>query len=944
MSDCGWKRNVSWLAVAVCSLTAMQAMAQVPAVERGAGSANGATAGGGDGEDIVVSGSRVARTGFNAPTPTTVIGEELIEARGFTNAIDAINEVPAFRPSQTPAAGARGGISSGGSFVDLRGLSAAGGAPTARTLVLVDRRRFVPSNQVGQVDLNLIPTALIARTEVVTGGASAAWGSDAVAGVVNIILKKDLQGIEASAGYGQTDKDDYHEYSFNFAAGTGFADGRGHVLFGVDYFDNRGIPDPAISRDWGRRGYGNLALGPRPAGTPARNILPDVRLSDRLAPGGVIVGGPLDNIEFLGNGATRIFTPGTLVGGNQMFGGGANDSNAGIYFTGGSNLVNPIKRFATMGRLTYDISDALTGFVELSYGESHFRGLSASHRDDANLTIRQDNAFLPESVRAQMVARNLQTITVGRIALDDNFNYYRLRTDQNVRRVAAGLKGELGGFEWDAYYQNGRSRYVQRNQSTVMSNYLAAVDAVRDASGTIVCRPGAANNPDPGCVPFNIFGRNSPSQGAVDYVQRTSRNAVTTRQEVAALNITGEPLTLWAGPVSVALGVEYRRERVNSVVDAASAARRYDVSNYQPIRGSYHTKEAYGEIVVPLLKDSPAGRSLEFNGALRRTDYSTSGAVTTWKIGGTYDPVDTVRFRATLSRDIRAPNLNELFAGAVSGRANVVDPATGVSRQTTSLVVGNARLRPERARTFTGGVVFSPSFVPGFRASADYFDIRIRDVITQFSAQTIVDRCAAGATELCRLITRNAANAIVEVRGETLNFNALETRGVDLEASYSIPADTLVPGQFTLRALATYVDRLVLTDAVGPTDRVRQTVPHWSANATLTYSLGRFIGTAQVRYIDSTLFDATLIGPDDPRYDPKLPNSINVNRRPPVAYVNLSAQYRIAGDEDRGVQLFGVINNLFDKDPPPFAGSNPTGGVLYDLIGRSFRFGIRGKY
>lgn len=896
--------------------------------------------------EIVVSGTRIQSSGFTAPTPTTVIGEALLDARGITNAVDAINEVPAFRPSQTPAAAGRGGTSSGGSFVDLRGLSAVAGAPTARTLVLVDGRRFVPSNQIGQVDLNLVPASLIQRVEVVTGGASAAWGSDAVAGVVNVILKDKLEGFEGGASYGVSDVGDFKEYAANLAAGGSFADGRGHVILGIDYLNNRGVGDGYVTRDWNRLAYGNLVLpANRPAGTASRNILPDIRISDRMAPGGVIVGGPLDNIEFTGGQGTRTFTPGTLVGGTQMLGGGANNSNAGVYFAGGSNLINPIRRWATMGRLSFDVADWVQLFVEANHGESVFTGLSASHRDDANLTIRRDNAFLPESVRQAMINNNLQTITVGRVALDDNFSYYRLRTDQQVDRVVVGASGAIGSkWKWDAYYQFGRSNYVQRNDGVEAANYLAAIDAVRDGSGNIVCRGGAANNPDPGCVPFNIFGMNSPSQAAVDYVRRTMVNNVTTKQTVIAANISGEPIDLWAGPLSVAFGVEYRKEEVSSQVDADSLARRYDVSNYQPIQGSYDTREVYFEAALPVLRESVVGHSLDLNGAVRRTDYSTSGVVTTWKVGGSYEPVADLRLRATLSRDIRAPNLNEYFARAITARALINDPVTGVSVQANGIVSGNPNLRPERADTFTAGGVFQPRFIPGLRASVDYYHITIKDVITQLASQVIVDRCIAGVADLCPLITRNAANAITEVRGQSLNFNSLETAGVDFELQYAVPADAVVPGRVTLRGLATYVDRLVLTDTGGPVDRVRQTVPHWSANLSLDYALGRFGALAQVRIIGDTLFDSTLIGPDGPGYSPTLSNSINLNRRSPVAYVNLSAKYELMSDGPRKFEIFGVVNNLFDKDPPPFAGNNPVGGVLYDLVGRAYRVGFRFKY
>jgi outer membrane cobalamin receptor len=199
--------------------------------------------------EVVVTASRVARSGFTAPTPTTVLGQDVVQQRGATNITEVINETPAFRPSATAAAAARGGSSSGGSFLDLRGLNGQGATTVARTLVLVNGRRHVPSNPGGVVDINMIPSSLIERTEVVTGGASAAWGSDAVSGVVNLILKNRLQGIEGAVGYGQAEEGDFQEYSFNIAAGSSFGGGRGHVIAGFEYVDNNGIKDALISRD-----------------------------------------------------------------------------------------------------------------------------------------------------------------------------------------------------------------------------------------------------------------------------------------------------------------------------------------------------------------------------------------------------------------------------------------------------------------------------------------------------------------------------------------------------------------------------------------------------------------------------------------------------------------------------------------------------------------------
>jgi outer membrane receptor protein involved in Fe transport len=895
--------------------------------------------------EVVVTASRVARSGFTAPTPTTVLGQDVVQQRGATNITEVINETPAFRPSATAAAAARGGSSSGGSFLDLRGLNGQGATTVARTLVLVNGRRHVPSNPGGVVDINMIPSSLIERTEVVTGGASAAWGSDAVSGVVNLILKNRLNGIEGAVGYGQSDENDFKEYSFNIAAGSSFANGKGHVIAGFEYVDNKGVADASVSRDWGRMNYATLTLNtPRAAGLPARILLPNVVASDRMSNGGVIVGGPLDNIEFCGGQCTRIFTPGAFVGGNQMSGFGANNSNVGVTLLGGSNLVNPIERYSGLVRSEWEFSSKLTGFVEFSHAESKFHGTTAQRRDDASLTIRQDNAFLPESVRQQMIANNLQTITVGRVANDPGYSNYPTRTKQQGDRLAFGFEGTIGKWKWDTYYQWGRNNYVQLNDGTLNSNYTAAIDAVRDAGGNIVCRPGAAlNAADPGCVPFNIFGQGSPSAAAIDYVLGTMVNDVTTKQQVAAFNLSGDVFNLPAGPVSVAAGVEYRKEEVSSQVDDRSLASRWDLNNYKPINGSYNTKEVYGEIVVPILRDVVMFDSLDLNAAVRRTDYSTSGPVTTWKVGGTWDVVRDIRFRATKSRDIRAPNLRELFSPVVQTRGNISNPFIGGTAQQDILTSGNPNLVPERANTFTAGVVLQPRWIPGLRFSADYFDIKINDVITQLAAQEIVNRCFAGVQTLCDDITFTNGRNITQVRNRQQNFASLDTSGWDFEFSYRLPRPVF-GGDLSFRALGSFVADLTTTDSTGVVDRAKQTVPEWSWNVSANYDIGKFGLNLQARYIGPTTIDVTLREPGDPDYNAASTNSVSVNSRPGFTYWNMSVQYRLIDEPGRRLQLFGVVNNIFDLDPPLGSPGNQTGPSLYDLVGRSFRVGARFNY
>ncbi len=896
--------------------------------------------------EVVVTASRVT-AGFAAPTPTTVVGVEQVQARGFTNIADALNQVPAFRATHTTASSARGGALFGGSYLDLRGLNGQHSGATARTLVLVDGRRHVPSTASGQVDLNMIPTSLVQRTEVVTGGASAAWGSDAVAGVVNLILKDRLQGVEGSAGFGQSSRGDFTEYSATLAGGTSFAGGRGQVIAGIDYLDNKGVPDSSVSREWGRAFPGTVTLpAVRPAGVPRFLIANGVYTSDRMTPGGIIVGGPLDNIQFLPGGATSTFVPSTLVGGNVMLG-GPGFGNVGISGTPGSYLVNPLSRYAALARARYEFSDGLSAFVEVSQAESKFNGTTAQRRDDGSLTIARDNAFLPEDIRSRMTGLNLQNITVGRIAYDNGYGYFPQHTDQKTQRFVVGAQGKLSGkWTWDAYYQVGKNRYVQNNPTTLTPNYLAAIDAVRDAGGNIVCRPGARlQAADPGCVPFNIFGQNSPSAAAIRYVTGVGVNDVAIQQNAAALNVRGDLFNLPAGAVAVAVGLEYRKEEANSTVDANSFASRFDLNNFKPILGKYNTKEAYAEVAAPLLRDAPGAKSLEVNAAIRHTNYSTSGPVTTWKIGFTYEPFADLRFRGTKSRDIRAANINELYQLGTQSRGSVINPRNGLTAQVDTFSIGDPTLTPEKANTYTGGVVYQPSWLSGFRASVDYYDIVINDVISRLLPQQVVDLCHAGQAALCADVVYDSTNTIQRLTVRNRNFNKLATNGFDIEVSYRLPTGFLgIPGSVNLRALGNNVMDLATTDTAGTIDRAGETVPKWSWNFATTYNVDRLTLNAQVRYVGEKVIDITRIGPEAKNYTATDPNSTNKNLLPPIAYVDLSAQVDLIKSGERSLVLFGMVNNLFDMDPPLGGTANQTSPVPYDLVGRAYRLGLRFKY
>jgi iron complex outermembrane receptor protein len=909
-------------------------------------------------EEVVVTASRV-RTGFTAPTPTTVVGEAAIEKRGVTNVADVLNEVPAFRATFTASSTTRSSAFSGGTFLDLRGLNGNDAPATARTLVLVDGHRYQPSTANMLVDLNMIPTSLIERTEVVTGGASAAWGSDAIAGVVNLILKSRIEGWQGGVGYGSTDKGDNREYSANLATGNTFAGGKGHFIIGADYVDNQGVPDPYVSRAWGREGWGAITnTAVRAAGVPQKVVSAGVTASSRFTPGGVIVGGPLAGAMFLPGGATTQFVPGSLVSGDSQIG-CPTCSNYGINLSGGSLLENPVERWTALARANYEITDRLEIWGELSQGQSWYDGLSGQRRDNAAITVQRDNAFLPSPVAAAMLANNLASVTVGRLANDPGYGtpgqgggFYARSTHLKLTRAAGGFKGAVfDNWKWDISGETGKSEYTQFGQATNSNNYFAAIDAVRDSSGNIVCRPGAnLAKAAPGCVPFNIFGQGSPSQAAIKYVMDFGTNHVVLQENDLAANITGDLFQLPAGPVSIAAGAEYRSEQVATDTSAASAAGLLDTASYKPFSGAYHDEEVYAETVVPLLLDMTFAHSLGLNAAVRETNYSTSGAVTTWKLGATYEPTPDFRFRVTRSRDIRAPNLNELYQKGNLVFSTVINPRTGQSGQISTFITGNPNLVPEQADTVTGGVVFQPTFFPGFHASLDYYNILINGVIGQVLPQNIINGCEAGDQSLCSALkyTGNTLNTITQF---SLNLNKLQTQGYDIEVAYRVPQAYMfnLPGQVSLSALGTNVRQIATTSVTaagvpGVIDRAGQTAPKWAWNFTTNYDLGRFSAQAQVRFLDGVVIDSTYLDPSDAGYASTLPNSTNYNHEPDVAYLNLSLQYTLLDSGHRSVTLYGVANNVFDVAPGRFDAGNGGNASPYDLIGRTFRIGARFKY
>lgn len=891
--------------------------------------------------EVVVTGSRIVRDGYDAPTPVNVLGSAEILAEAPANIADFVNTLPSVAGSVT-ASSSSGSLSNGQAGISALNLRALG---TGRTLVLFDGQRSVVSAATGQVDTNTFPQSLISRVEVVTGGASSAYGSDAIGGVVNFILDKAYTGLKMTAEYGETTYGDGENWKYNFTAGSPFADGKGHILLSAETVSQEGIH--GVSRDWNKTGHFAIRNPNTAAGQPFYIVADQVGIS-AYSPGGLITAGPLRGTYFGVNGTVNQLAYGQ-VSGQWMIGG---DWEYTSSLNGTNSLLPDEDRDSFFGRVSYKVAPNINVFGQASY--ARYEGLSYYIQPtNTGITIRSDNAFLPASVRSQMTALGLTTFVMGSANADLPWS-----GSNNIRETSRYVVGADGDFSlfgrdfgWDAYYQHGVTKTREELTPTWNNDRLAlATDAVRHpTTGQIVCR-STLTNPSNGCVPLNRFGVGVASQAAIDYVLGQPLRTQEFVQDVAAVNFTTD-FAGWAGPIDIAFGAEWRNETLDGEVDAASQSG-WKYGNYKVTTGEYDVVEGYIETLIPIIE------GLDFNGAARYTRYSTSGGVTTWKAGLTYTPIPDITLRATASRDIRAANMSELF-DAGTARSNSVS-INGVSTAFVQNLQGNVNVQPEVADGLGLGVVFQPSFLPGFAASLDYYEIKVEGVIDFVTAQQTADFCLLNNVQryCSNLRYQNGQLAFIDLFYE--NLNSLSAKGLDIEASYRTSLDAFIPnaaGNLSLRALATHYIENVTDNGVTAIDLAGSNVgatPDWSYRVTAAYELepislnltarGVSDGVISNAYTECTSGCPTLA---PPYY------TINDNHIDGALYFDASATYAFdIGQSGASGEAYISIKNLFNNDPPLTANPNALGAEntvgylqtnrsLYDTLGRTFRIGLR---
>ena len=896
-------------------------------------------------EEVVVTATRVQRSGFVAPTPTTVLNAQTLEKLIATDIGSALGKMPSFQTDQNVSTNPLGG-GAGRRYANLRNLG------SQRTLVLVDGQRVAPSALTGQTDLNGIPMIMLERVDVVTGGASAQWGSDAVAGVVNMITKKNVDTTNVDVSFGISDRNDNLEHRIAVVTGGSFDEERGRVVLGGEYVNNDGVED-MYSRSWGREEWGivtNTGYGTN--GLARTLILPNVR-RNLIAPGGLIVTGPLAGTTFDENGEPRQFVYGSVNGGA----GGSMSGGEG--YAGSDGQGTPLKpgteRVAAHMRVGYDITPDIELFAKASYNYLDVSSLGPGPLDysGTGLTIRQDNAYMSETLRDVMIANNIQSFSLARYWKDEiNGSYRRSRPATSI--VTEGGAFTLGGegsiddtWSFDVYAQFATNLQEFNGYGyRVNPNFRLATDAVVGPNGSIVCRSTLAN-PGNGCVPINLFGVNSVSDAAFDYVTADQYTRTRFTRTVQAANISGEPFENWAGPVSIAFGVEHRLDKASlENTDVLALTNAYNYGNTKPVGGSIEVTEGYFETVIPLLNDLDWAKNLEFNGAVRMTNYSTSGNVTTWKTGLNYAVNDMVRFRGSVSRDIRAANVSELYTAESRGSANIINPANSGNLTGTTISSGNPDLVPEESMTYTAGVVFTPDFAPGLKVSLDYYDIEIEDVISTVNAQAIVDFCYDGAQDFCDLIEYTSPET-ANIRVPFLNLAGLRVKGWDLETSYALDLADLfadAPGSLSFTYFLTYQSDIIVNNGTSTTNRAGDMGntsapyggPKWKWNLLTTYSIDQFATTFGVRYVGGGSYNVTYA-----------PDTISDNSIDSATYLSLSASYDFDAGDDNWVQVYGTIDNLSDLDPrviPLSTVGGPYNATFHDVVGRTYMVGMRASF
>ncbi len=952
-------------------------------------------------EEIVVTGSRITRTGFDTPAPVSIVGLEKIEAATTPALGDLLNQMPQLRTT-FGLSNSQGFIGTAGiGRLDLRGLG------TNRTLVLVNGRRHVSSSEgTTAVDVNSINPDMIERVEIITGANSAVYGADAVAGAVNFILKDDFEGVSVRVEGGENDFG-FTRNSASVMVGRSFADQSGNAMVSISYDEQSDM----LNSDRGGRFVELWGRVPNPAD------------GDTIDPNGIqIDDGIPDEIYVPNQGFWAISENGTSLTLNGSIADdgsfvpvpfGSFEFTDGLECGGTGCTALDLDRFqmlqVPLERFTIDVNAHWDFGNHTLYFESRYANLEATQQGQpsfdfgAPIIVNRDNPYVSPSLAAAMDAAAVTAIDLRRFNID-----LGLRRENNTRetiRAVAGFEGDIGdsNFSYDVFVNYGRSTIDRVNRfNRVDEKFAAATDPVRiDAAGAadlqasglipdaqdgdIVCRStlleaqgtvtGLPSFAYDGCVPLNVLGRNMASPEAIDFIHSTALSISEIQQVQAAAYVSNpELIDNWAGSIAGVLGAEFRDEKSFVRGDSLSALGNTFFNALSDTRGRYDVFEVFGEVAVPLLSEAPFAETLDFEGAFRLSDYSTIGDTFTWETRLSWEPIETLRIRASTGEALRAPNIGDLFDPGGEDFTNVDDPcdmanldlgdtgrnvriancqALGIadpenfdSLDESSIPEfqgGNPNLKEEEAETTTIGVVWSPNFIDGLRISVDYWDIEITDAIASTSSQTILNRCVDNPNGIdnsfCALVTRDGVGNLLEIRQQPLNLNTLETDGFDIAVDYLV--DLGRAGTLSNSLVATHLaSRTFFLSSENDVDIVEGELgdPEWQLNYRAVWDVNQFSSFAELRWIESMYFvsQESLFGSAS-NIDPN-PDQRDFFETGSQIYLDLGVSYQF----NNNLEFSLTIDNALDEDPPfplfgndeSFSGIADGSGAIFDTIGR----------
>lgn len=902
-------------------------------------------------EEVTVTGSRIKRKSVATPAPVSVVDIQDILSVGQVSVADILQRLPANANAINIQVNNGG---TGAARVDLRSLG------TARTLVLVNGRRFVPGgNGVNaSVDLNSIPLAVIERIEILKDGGSAIYGSDAIAGVVNVITKRDFEGVEATAFSSMTDRGDGRVMEFNFTGGVTSDDGRSNVVFGAQYVDIQ--PMFAGDREFSRlaRSF-NFNRYDAAGGSGPLDDFIDIGGST-----GVPAGRILDRTGAPGNAAWDATGCGRGVdcqNGSEQAGDVGDgyrpleDPRDQYNFQPENYLSTPNQRLAFWTSGNYRASDYLGFFFEGSLTNRSSEQLLAPTplvTIGEGLTVSGDNIYNPFGRDFRDVRRRM--LEAGN---------RRFSQDSNTFRLVLGLEGDLpaignfSGWSWDAYLTYGRTETTVEIQGRF--NRLNLERAIGPADG---CTGD--------CVPLNLFGGpGSITEEMVDYISFVGVDRGFNEQYIGAVNVGGPLFNLYAqDPVAISFGYEFRREEAADIPNPLAASGQATGNTRNATRGFFEVNGVFAELSAPIVSGVTGIQQLELTAALRYVDFNTFGNNTTYKLGLRWNPVNFLAFRGTFSTAFRAPSIGELFQGAADSFPRVgdicsTDPAIGAfgsdevvatncaaegfangisdsRNQLPTTIGGNQGLDAETAETITVGVVFEDNLIKGLTASFDFYRIEIDNAITSIGANVILSGCYGRETpidSLCNLIVRDPGSGLItDVQNLETNVGGEMASGFDFEVRYNSP--NLPFGRIGLGVEGTVILDLITTLATG-FDQQRGgyftagegSNPDYRLNAFARWAYGMFNAGTNFRYLPGTQECAGGVCSVDSATAPISRDVDDYLRMDLFAGFNVSSPLG-------STSITVGINNLTDAEPPFVSGglNANTDPLTYDLAGRTF--------